>query len=209
MARYTDAVCRLCRREGIKLFLKGTKCFSDMAQSKSVILLPDNTGRIVRPEFLATASNCVKSRKPSACISRRRAKFRNYFEKAAHTKGVTGEILLQQLERRVDNVVFRLGFAPVAAPGAPISAARACGRQRTQGEHPFVRSGCGAGNHHSGRQPQTDDPGAGEGLRQSPHRRPRGWTSIAMLTKAASCLAEREEIQLPVNEQLIVELYSK
>ena len=109
MARYTGAVCRLCRREGTKLFLKGTKCFPRSARSRSAILPLASMARTARRRLWATACSCAKSRR-QAHLLHLESQFRAYYEKATRA-GVTGELLIQQLERRLDNVAFRLGLA--------------------------------------------------------------------------------------------------
>src|ERR1017187_9032139 len=96
MARYTGAVCRLCRREGTKLFLKGTKCTSDRCPLEKRNFPPGQHG---------------KDRKAKRMYFTLEGQFREYYEKANRAAGVTGELLIQQLERRLDNVAFRLGFA--------------------------------------------------------------------------------------------------
>ena len=110
MARYTDAVCRLCRREGMKLFLKGTKCFSDKCPIEKRNFAPGQHGKDRKAKIVGYGLQLREKQKAKRIYFTQEGQFRNYFEKAARTRGVTGEILLQQLERRLDNVVYRLGF---------------------------------------------------------------------------------------------------
>ena len=110
MARYNDAVCRICRREGLKLFLKGSRCYSRKCAFERRSTPPGmNTmrRRKVR-EYRLHVREKQKLRKSYSVLERQ---FRNYFEKADQRKGVTGENLLRMLEMRLDNVVFRMGFA--------------------------------------------------------------------------------------------------
>ena len=137
MARYTDAVCRLCRREGMKLFLKGAKCFSDKCPIEKRNFAPGQHGKDRKAKVVGYGLQLREKQKAKRIYFTQEAQFRNYFEKAARSRGVTGEKLLQQLERRLDNVVFRLGFA-VAAPGTPVGAPRARRRRQPEGEHSFV-----------------------------------------------------------------------
>ncbi len=111
MARYKDAVCRLCRREGMKLFLKGAKCFTDKCPIEKRNFAPGQHGKDRKAKIVGYGLQLREKQKAKRMYFTQEGQFRNYFEKAARAKGVTGEILLQQLERRLDNVVYRLGFA--------------------------------------------------------------------------------------------------
>ena len=110
MARYNDAVCRICRREGLKLFLKGSRCYSRKCAFERRSTPPGmNTMRRRKvSEYGLQLREKQKLRKSYSVLERQ---FRNYFEKADQRKGVTGENLLRMLEMRLDNVVFRMGFA--------------------------------------------------------------------------------------------------
>ena len=209
MARYTDAVCRLCRREGIKLFLKGSKCFSDKCPIEKRNFAPGQHGKDRKAKIVGYGLQLREKQKAKRMYFTQEGQFRNYFEKAARTKGVTGEILLQQLERRLDNVVYRLGFAMSR-------------RQARQ----LVRHGHVAVNGRKVNIPSFEVvPGQEitirEGSRQLPileqakdfasHQVAPKWLEIDRDNYKGRVLSlpKREEIQLPVNEQLIVELYSK
>src|SRR3954466_12803097 len=111
MARYTDAVCRLCRREGMKLFRKGAKCFSDKCPIEKRNFAPGQHGKDRKAKIVGYGLQLREKQKAKRIYFTQEGQFRNYFEKAATTKGVTGEVLLQQLERRLDNVVYRMGLA--------------------------------------------------------------------------------------------------
>ena len=117
MARYTGAVCRLCRREGIKLFLKGPKCFSEKCPIEKRNFAPGQHGKDRRPKVVGYGLQLREKQKAKRIYFTLEKQFRNYFEKAARQQGVTGEVLLQQLERRLDNVCYRMGFA-VSRPQA-------------------------------------------------------------------------------------------
>jgi small subunit ribosomal protein S4 len=209
LARYTDPVCRLCRREGIKLFLKGTKCFSDKCPIENRNFAPGQHGKDRKAKIVGYGLQLREKQKAKRIYFTQETQFRNYFEKAARTKGVTGEMLLQQLERRLDNVVHRLGF----------------GISRRQARQ-LVRHGH---VHVDGRKVNIPsyEVSVGEeiAIRESSrklailemakdfasHQPAPTWLEIDRDNYKGKVLSlpKREEIQLPVNEQLIVELYSK
>jgi len=209
LARYTDAVCRLCRREGIKLFLKGTKCFSDKCPIEKRNFAPGQHGKDRKAKVVGYGLQLREKQKAKRMYFTQEGQFRNYFEKAFRTKGVTGEILLQQLERRLDNVVYRLGFAMSR-------------RQARQ----LVRHGHVAVNGRKVNIPSFEvvagqEITIREGSKKLPileqvkdfvsHQTAPTWLEIDRDNYKGKVLSlpKREEIQLPVNEQLIVELYSK
>jgi small subunit ribosomal protein S4 len=209
LARYTDAVCRLCRREGIKLFLKGTKCFSDKCPIEKRNFAPGQHGKDRKAKIVGYGLQLREKQKAKRMYFTQEGQFRNYFERAFRTKGVTGEILLQQLERRLDNVVYRLGFAMSR-------------RQARQ----LVRHGHVAVNGRKVNIPSYEvtvgqEVTIREGSRKLPileqakdfasHQNAPNWLEIDRDNYKGRVLSlpKREEIQLPVNEQLIVELYSK
>src|SRR6266446_6870045 len=111
MARYKDAVCRLCRREGMKLFLKGAKCFSDKCPIEKRNFAPGQHGKDRKAKIVGYGLQLREKQKTKRIYFTQERQFRTYFEKAARATGVTGERLLQQLETRLDSVVYRMGFA--------------------------------------------------------------------------------------------------
>src|SRR5205814_5179485 len=111
MARYTGAVCRLCRREGMKLFLKGPKCFTDKCPVEKRNFAPGQHGKDRKAKIVGYGLQLREKQKAKRIYFTLEKQFRNYFERAARKPGVTGELLLQQLERRLDNVAYRMGFA--------------------------------------------------------------------------------------------------
>ena len=110
MARHTEAVCRLCRREGMKLFLKGDRCFKEKCAFERRGYAPGQHGRR-RSKIQGYGIQLREKQKVKRMYGVLEKQFRNYFAKAARSKGVTGAALLQLLELRLDNVVYRLGFA--------------------------------------------------------------------------------------------------
>jgi small subunit ribosomal protein S4 len=112
MARYTEANCKLCRREGEKLFLKGARCYSEKCAFDRRAYSPGQRGRSMRrkgSEYALRLREKQKARRIYGILERQ---FRNYFQRAVREKGITGENLLRLLECRLDNLVYRLGFAP-------------------------------------------------------------------------------------------------
>ena len=112
MARYREAKCRLCRREGMKLFLKGDRCFRDTCAIEKRNFPPGQHGRDHRPKTVGYGIQLREKQKVKRIYRVLENQFANYFDKAEKKKGITGETLLLSLERRLDNVVCRLGFAP-------------------------------------------------------------------------------------------------
>ena len=209
MARYTGPVCRLCRREGTKLFLKGTKCTSDRCPLEKRNFPPGMHGKDRKAKIVGYGLQLHEKQKAKRMYFAQESQFRNYFEKAAAGKGVTGEILLQQLERRLDSVVYRLGFA----------VARRQARQ-------LVRHGHVAVNGRKVNIPSFQvNVGEEIAIRENSkklvilemakefasHQTSPNWLQIDRENYKGRVLSlpRREDINLPVNEQLIVELYSK
>jgi small subunit ribosomal protein S4 len=209
LARYTDPVCRLCRREGMKLFLKGAKCFSDKCPIEKRNFAPGQHGKDRKAKIVGYGLQLREKQKAKRMYFAQEGQFRNYFEKAARSKGVTGELLLQQLERRLDNVVFRLGFG----------ISRRQSRQLVRHGHVFVDGR--KVNIPSYELSVGEEITIREGSRKltilelskdfASHQPAPTWLEIDRdnFKGRVLSLPKREEIQLPVNEQLIVELYSK
>ena len=209
MARYKDAVCRLCRRDGTKLFLKGAKCFMEKCPVEKRNFPPGQHGKDRKAKIVGYGLQLREKQKAKRMYFAQESQFRNYFEKAAAGKGVTGEILLQQLERRLDSVVYRLGFA----------VARRQARQ-------LVRHGHVAVNGRKVNIPSFQvNVGEEIAIRENSrklviletakefasHQTSPNWLEIDRENYKGRVLSlpRREDINLPVNEQLIVEPYSK
>ena len=111
MARYIGPVCRLCRREGMKLFLKGERCYTDKCAIEKRNVPPGQHGRARKAKMVGYGIQLREKQKVKRTYGVLENQFRRYFEAADRQKGITGELLLQMLERRLDNVVYRLGFA--------------------------------------------------------------------------------------------------
>ena len=209
MARYTEAVCRLCRREGMKLFLKGPKCFSEKCPVEKRNFAPGQHGKDRKAKVVGYGLQLREKQKAKRIYFTLEGQFRNYFEKAAKSKGVTGEALLQQLESRLDNVVFRLGFA----------LARRQARQLVRHGHIFVNGHkvnipsyqVSVGDEVVLREKSRELAGVLQAKEFSSHQPVANWLEIDRdnFKGRVTALPKREDINLPLNEQLIVELYSK
>ena len=209
MAVYQGARCRMCRRAGMKLFIKGARCYTDKCAIERRSYAPGEHGktrRIKETNYGVQLREKQKVRRMYGVLERQ---FRNYFEKAAESKGVTGEVLLQMLERRLDNVVYRIGFA----------ANRSQARQLVRHGHLLV----------NGRKVDIPSflvkPGDEVMVREKSRKllvvvnaleARKGQSAPEWLELSPERLAgrilnvpSRAAIAAPVNEQLIVELYSK
>jgi small subunit ribosomal protein S4 len=209
MARYTGPVCRLCRREGMKLFLKGAKCFSEKCPVEKRNFAPGQHGKDRKAKVVGYGLQLREKQKAKRIYFTLEKQFRSYFEKAAAKKGVTGEALLQQLERRLDNVVYRMGFA----------ASRRQARQLVRHGHVSVNGRkvnipsfqVSAGNEVAVREKSRELVVIQSAKEFTSHQPQPNWLEIDRdgLKGRVTALPKREDINLPINEQLIVELYSK
>ena len=209
MARYKDAVCRLCRREGMKLFLKGPKCFSEKCPIEKRNFAPGQHGKDRRPKVAGYGLQLREKQKAKRIYFTLETQFRAYYEKASNRTGVTGELLLQQLETRLDNVVYRLGFA----------IARRQSRQVVRHGHVNVNGRkvnipsfqVKVGDVIELREKSKKLTIAESAKDFAAAQSTPTWLEINRDNYSGKVIAfpKREDIQLPVNEQLIVELYSK
>jgi small subunit ribosomal protein S4 len=209
MARYTGAVCRLCRREGMKLFLKGAKCFSEKCPIEKRNYAPGQHGKDRKAKIVGYVLQLREKQKAKRIYFTQEGQFRNYFEKAARSKGVTGELLLQQLERRLDTVVYRIG----------LGVSRRQARQLVRHGHVNVNGRrvdipsfqVSVGDEIVIREASLKLAILEQAKEFAAHGNAPTWLEIDRDNYKGRVLAlpKREDIQLPVNEQLIVELYSK
>ena len=208
MARYTDPVCRICRREGLKLFLKGSRCFSKKCAFERRSTPPGmNTQRRRKvSEFGMQMREKQKVRRSYSVLEKQ---FRNYFNEAETHVGVTGEALLQSLETRLDNVVFRLGFATSRAQARQLVAHGHFAVNGTPTDIPSfeVKPGDRIEVRESRREREPFKI-AKETLRS--HQAPE-WLSLepARLAGSVLSLPPRDQMPLDLNEQLVVEFYSR
>lgn len=209
MARYRDPVCRLCRREGIKLFLKGERCHTDKCAIERRNFPPGQHGKSRRPRLLGYGLQLREKQKVRRIYGILEKQFRRYFEKAALRKGITGELLLQFLERRIDNVVYRMGLATSRAQARQSvlhGHFQVNGRKVTipsylvkPGDTVEVRSG------------SRENPSLLASRETTAHQSVPSWMEVDRENLRAKILGlpQRQDIALPIQEQLIVELYSK
>jgi len=208
VARHTESVCRLCRREGMKLFLKGDRCFKDKCAIERRNYPPGQHGRR-RSKLLGYGIQLREKQKVKRIYGLLERQFRLAFAHAERRKGITGSNLLEELERRLDNVVYSLGFA----------ASRAQARQLIRHGHVTVNARKVTIPSYRLAKGQSiaikDKSRANEQIKASVETaRARGvpaWLDLAPETFSGTVLElpKREDIKLPIQEQLIVELYSK
>jgi small subunit ribosomal protein S4 len=210
MARYRDAVCRLCRREGGKLFLKGDRCFKpSCAIEKRGTNPPGQHGGARRKMIQGYGEQLREKQKVKRMYFILEKQFRNYFEKARNQKGVTGENLLFMLERRLDNVVYRSGF----------STSRRQARQLVNHGHVEVNGRkvnipsfqVKVGDTVTIKDKSTKNVHVDGAWSTAAGRGRPAWISAAGKDMSVSIAAQptRQDIESNINEQLIVELYSK
>lgn len=208
MARYTGPSCRLCRREKTKLFLKGSKCLSEKCPLEQKNYAPGQHGLTRRTKFSEYGVQLREKQKVKRIYGLQETQFHNYFDKAIRQKGVTGGNLIKLLEKRLDNSIFRLGFAP----------SRKSARQLVLHRH-FTVNGqivdipsfsLSSGDVISVREKSKKLDAIHNSLRRTKDN-VYSWLSVDKATLSGTFLnvPEREDIPLNANEQLIVELYSK
>ncbi|RMD98106.1 MAG: 30S ribosomal protein S4 [Calditrichaeota bacterium] len=209
MARYSGPVCKLCRREGQKLFLKGAKCTSPKCPIEKRSYPPGQHGRsrsFKKSEYGLQLREKQKVRRMYGLLERQ---FHNYYERAVQQKGITGENLLKILEMRLDNVVYRLGLAP----------SRAAARQLIRHRHFMVNDRTvdipsfllKPGDVVKVREKSRKLDIIHQSIRRIRDGRMLSWLDLNKANLSGTLLEvpNREDIPVDVNESLIVELYSK
>ena len=208
MARYKDEQCRICRREGQKLFLKGARCYSDKCAVTRRNYAPGQHGQ-KRAKLSEYGTQLREKQKTKSFYGVGEKQFRGYFEEASKTKGMTGVVLLQILESRLDNVVYRMGFG-VSRPQARQLVTH--GNIEVNGKKVDIASyQVKAGDVVAIREIRKDNPVVKENLENNAVRPIPEWLEVdrEKMSGKVIRLANREDIDLPVEEHLIVELYSK
>ena len=209
MGRYTASVCRQCRREGEKLFLKGDRCYSEKCAVQKRPFVPGQHGQKRKQKTSEYGLQLSEKQKAKRIYGLLEKQFRNYFKKADRQKGITGENLLILLERRLDNVVFRLGMG----------SSRKEARQLVNHDH-FTINGkkaniasmlVGVGDTIQVKPGSVESPKFQEIKALGAYKTPPEWLEVDIdnLTGRVLALPTRENVDLTVNEQLIVELYSR
>jgi small subunit ribosomal protein S4 len=208
LANYTGSVCRLCRREGLKLFLKGERCFQEKCAIEKRAYAPGQHGKR-RIKTIGYGLQLREKQKVKRMYGVLERQFSNYFKKAERIKGITGENLLSLLERRLDNVVYRMGFA----------SSRNQGRQLINHGHVTVNNRkvtipsflVKVGDVISVKEKSQKNEAIQISLEGAKGRGIPAWLDLEADKFAGKVLAlpARQDISLPIQEQLIVELYSK
>lgn len=208
VARYIGALCRICRREGEKLLLKGTRCYTEKCAVERRKYPPGQHGQGYRKlsDYGFQLREKQKVRKMYGLLERQ---FRRYFEKAERKRGITGEVLLQLVESRLDTIVYRMGYAPN----------RRSARQLIRHGHILVNGRevnlpsyeVKKGNTVEVKQSSKEIPEIVDSISKVEHKGIPSWVEVDAVNLKGKVLniPAREELQLPVQEQLIVELYSK
>lgn len=209
MARYREAVCRLCRRENTKLFLKGRRCLSDKCAIEKRNFAPGQHGKARRPKLVGYGLQLREKQKVRRFYGILEDQFRSYFEKAARMRGVTGENLLVLLERRLDNVAYRLGLA----------SSRAQARQLVRHGHLEVGGHkvdipafpVAPGQEIAVREKSRKLPSLAQALDLTGNKAVPPWLEFNRETLKGRMISlpKREDVNFPIQEQMIVELYSK
>lgn len=209
MARYTGPSCKLCRREGMKLFLKGARCHMDKCSFDRRSYAPGMHGQNMRRKPSEYALQLREKQKTKRIYGVLENQFRTYYSKAARRKGVTGELLLQMLECRLDNMIYRLGFAP----------SRKSARQLVRHRHIAVNGRTvdipsfqvSPGDTVQVREKSRQLQLVHDALKRTGDAGQSAWLSIDKVNLSGTLVEypKRDDIPTPVEEQLIVELYSK
>ena len=210
MARYIGPVCRQCRREGMKLFLKGERCHTEKCAIEKRNFVPGQHGKDRKAKIVGYGLQLREKQKCRRYYGLLERQFRNLFEKASAMKGITGEVALGLLERRLDNVIYRMGFAT----------SRAQARQVVR--HGHVQVNGRKTNIPSFTVKPNDVVEVRENSRKNvtilaaseatAHQPTPSWLELdreAMRAKVLTMPKREELVQIQLNEQLIVELYSK
>ena len=210
MARYIGPVCRQCRREGMKLYLKGERCHSEKCAIEKRNFVPGQHGKDRKAKIVGYGLQLREKQKVRRIYGVLEAQFRGAYEKAARTKGITGDILMQSLERRLDSTIYRMGFGT----------SRAQARQIVR--HGHIEINGRKCNIPSAQVKVNDIVSVRESSRNNPtilaardataHAPAPNWIDVDRegLKGRITALPQRSElVQIQLNEQLIVELYSK
>ncbi len=209
MARYSGPVCRLCRREGLKLFLKGERCYTEKCAYERRAYVPGMHGQARRSKVSEYGRQLREKQKVKRMYGLMEKQFRHYYKLAAKREGVTGENLLRYLERRLDNTVYRLGFA----------VSRAEARQIVRHNHILVNGRrCNipsaqvkVGDVIEIREKSREQARLTESLEAVDRRGVPAWLEAEPkhFKGKVTSLPQRADVTAPIEERLIVELYSK
>jgi small subunit ribosomal protein S4 len=210
MARYTGPVCRLCRREGMKLFLKGERCHTEKCAIEKRNFIPGQHGKDRKPKIVGYGLQLREKQKARRYYRLMEGQFRNLFEKASKQKGITGDNLLGMLEKRLDNVVYRMGFGTSRAQARQVVRH---GHLNVNGRKVNIPSFEVRPNDVIEiREKSKNNPTILAARDATAHAPAPNWIEVDRDALRGRIIAQpkREElVQIQLNEQLIVELYSK
>ena len=210
MARYNGPVCRLCRIEGMKLFLKGERCHTEKCAIEKRNFAPGQHGKDRRPKIVGYGLQLREKQKARRYYGILEGQFRNLFEKAARTKGVTGDNMLNLLERRLDNVIYRMGLGTSRPQARQIVRH---GHIQVNGRKVNIPSfTVKVGDLVEVREKSRENPTILSARDATAHAPAPNWIEVDRenLKGRVLTMPRRDElVQIQLNEQLIVELYSK
>ncbi len=210
MARYTGPVCRMCRRDGTKLFLKGAKCFTEKCPVEKRNFPPGQHGQSKKQKkVVGYGLQLREKQKAKRIYFTLETQFRAYYQKASNRTGVTGELLLQQLETRLDNVCYRMGLATSRRQARQVVRH---GHVQVNGRKVNIPSfQCKVGDEIAVREGSKALVVLEESKNFASGQRSVPWLDINRdnYSGKVTAMPSRADVNLPVNEQLIVELYSK
>jgi small subunit ribosomal protein S4 len=210
LARYRGPVCRLCRREGMKLFLKGERCHSAKCAIERRNFVPGQHGKDRKSKMVGYGVQLREKQKTKRIYGLLETQFRNGFEKAAHAKGITGENMLGALERRLDSVIYRMGLGTSRAQARQVVRH---GHVQVNGRKVNIPSFIVKPNDEIAiRESSKNNPTVLAARDATAHAPSPSWMDVDRdnLRGRIIGLPRRDElVQIPINEQLIVELYSK
>ena len=208
MARYTGSVCRLCRREGCKLFLKGDKCYGPKCAVGNRPTPPGEHGQARQRKQSEYGLQLREKQKAKRIYGVLETQFHRYFEAADRQKGITGDNLLITLERRLDNVIYRLGFGASRAQARQIIRH---GHIRVNGKKVDIPSYLVSVNDEITIRERSAEQNHVKALREGTGRVIPKWLVVDAenLKATVAAMPQREDIDLDIQENLIVELYSK
>jgi small subunit ribosomal protein S4 len=210
LARYLGPVCRLCRREGMKLFLKGERCHSAKCAIERRNFVPGQHGKDRKSKMVGYGIQLREKQKTKRIYGLLETQFRNGFEKAAHAKGITGENMLSALERRLDSVIYRMGFGTSRAQSRQVVRH---GHVQVNGRKVNIPSFIVKPNDEVAiRESSKNHPTILSSRDATAHAPSPSWMDVDrdnLKGKIIGMPRRDELVQIPINEQLIVELYSK
>ena len=210
MARYIGPVCRLCRREAMKLFLKGERCYTEKCAIEKRNFPPGQHGKDRKPKIVGYGLQLREKQKARRYYQLLEGQFRNLYEKALHMKGITGENMLNMLERRLDNTLYRMGLATSRAQGRQLVRH---GHLNVNGKRVDIPSFIVKPNDVIEiREKSKNNPTILHARDATAHAPSPNWLEVDRENLKGRVVGQpkREDlVQIQLNEQLIVELYSK